>query len=98
MNELLTYSIEVGGNGGIPYIYLTFAGQEYNLLSFLENSDILNMITWCKNIIGVYFVLNIIVNIVTGIPHIIRGKYNLTNKSDAFEVASANIEGYRWDL
>ena len=91
------FSVIFGGSGNVPFIDITVGDSTYNLLSFLDNENILNMLLWLKNIIGVYFILNIIVNIIGGLPHIIRGKMNLVNNgaSDAF---NANVDGWGWNL
>ena len=96
VNNLYNISIELGSQGNIPILNLIFNNHTYNLLSFLQNGSIYNMIIWMRDLIGAYFLISVITDVILGIPHIIRGKWALGHSDGG--AFSANVEGYRWDI
>lgn len=80
MNELpifTTYTF--GQNGGIPTIYMyTTDGSAINLLEFLNNSEIISIITFLRDALGVFIVLSCIVDAIYQLSFILNGEYMAT--------------------
>lgn len=95
-NSLFDIGIQIGASGQIPFLNIIYNDTSYNVLSFLENNAIYSMIIWIRDIIGAYYLINVVADVIIGIPHIIRGKWSIGHRDmDAF---NANVEGYRWDV
>lgn len=95
-SSLFDIAIQFGASGGLPYINILYNDHIYNLLSFLEINSIYTMLVWMRDLIGAYYLISVIVDVIAGIPHIIRGKWTLVHSDGG--AFSANVEGYRWDL
>lgn len=83
MNIYITcVAFVIGEEGIVPYIKLLYDGvEQINLLFMLDNRDILQLVTWMRDIIGWYLVASTLIRVIGNWTDILHGRFKIFNVS-----------------
>lgn len=80
------FSFEMGADGIIPFFNLVYGDNSYNLLGFLQNSDVLHLITYMRDAVGAFLIMSCVITVIEGIPDILHGRYTWGKTFDYYEI------------
>lgn len=84
-NMLPQFSYAFSNNGGLPAIWLIGTdGTNANLLQFLENNEVISIITYMRDALGVLIILNCILDAIQQLQYIINGQYEARKSTALF--------------
>lgn len=69
-------SFEMGAEGIVPYLNIFVNDATIELFGFLNDRDVLHLITWMRDAVGAVLIMCCIIKVILGIPDILNGRFN----------------------